>query len=122
MRIMRNYCLDRIKLRKTVIMDVQEFFRNRVSEDLQPDRSLEIKDSVSVVKRVIREMPEPQRTVVTMRDLEGFSNEEIAESLKIADGTVRVILSRGRNKIREVLAKRYGYENERNKSLVAEIL
>jgi RNA polymerase sigma-70 factor (ECF subfamily) len=122
MRIMRNYCLDRIKLRKTVSLDVKEYFRNRISEDLQPDRHLEVKDSVSVVRRVISEMPEPQRTVVTMRDLEGFSNEEVADTLKIADGTVRVILSRGRSKIREVLAKRYGYENERNKSLVAEIL
>ena len=50
------------------------------------------------------------------------SNEEIAEALGIADGTVRVILSRGRSRIRQVLAKMYGYENERSKNLIAEIL
>jgi DNA-directed RNA polymerase specialized sigma24 family protein len=57
-----------------------------------------------------------------MRDLEGYTNEEIAEALGIADGTVRVILSRGRNRIRHILAKMYGYENERSKNLIAEIL
>jgi RNA polymerase sigma factor (sigma-70 family) len=71
---------------------------------------------------VIAEMPEPQRSVLRMRDLEGLDNDEIADALRIANGTVRVILSRGRNKIREVFAKHYGYENERNKNLVTEIL
>lgn len=121
-RIMRNYCLDRIKLKKTVSMDVQEFFSNRPGHEHAPDRMLEINNSVDIVKIAIGEMQEPQRSVIRMRDLEGYTNEEIAETLGIADGTVRVILSRGRNKIRQVLAKMHGYENERNKNFVAEIL
>jgi RNA polymerase sigma-70 factor (ECF subfamily) len=121
-RIMRNYCLDRIKLKKTVSLDITEFFTNRTSDDPQPDKSLEMKDSVLLIHRVIDEMPEPQRSVVRMRDLEGLDNDEIANTLQIANGTVRVILSRGRNKIRDVFAKHYGYESERNKNLVTEIL
>ncbi len=121
-RIMRNYCLDRIKMKKTVRLDLSDFFKNRSTDDLQPDKSLEINDSVRLVKKIIGEMPEPQRSVISLRDIEGYSNEEIAEALRIADGTVRVILSRGRNKIREILAKQYGYEYERNKNLVAQIL
>ncbi len=121
-RMMRNHCLDRIKLKKTVSLDVQEFFSNRPGDEIPPDRSLEIKNSVDIVKKAIGEMQEPQRSVIRMRDLEGYSNEEIAKALGIADGTVRVILSRGRNKIRQVLATMYGYENERSKNFIAEIL
>jgi RNA polymerase sigma factor (sigma-70 family) len=121
-RIMRNHCLDKLKQKKAVSLDVQEYFYNRSDGGLAPDRRLEVNDSLDIVKNAIAGMLEPQRSVVRMRDIEGFSNEEIAVALGIADGTVRVILSRGRTKIRQVLAKMYGYENERNKSFVAEIL
>lgn len=121
-RIMRNHCLDRIKLNKTVSLDVEEHFSNRSGKELAPDRRLEFSNTVEIVRHVITDMQEPQQSVVRMRDIEGYSNEEIAEALGIADGTVRVILSRGRNKIRQVLAKMYGYENERSKNLIAEIL
>ena len=121
-RTMRNHCLDRIKLKKTVSLDLDEFYKNRASDEPRPDRTLELNDSVAMVRRIIGSMPEPQRSVITLRDLEGYSNEEIAEMLQLADGTVRVILSRARGKIRELLLKQYGYENERNRNLVAEVL
>jgi len=121
-RIMRNHCLDRIKMKKTVSLDVQEYFSNRPGNEPTPDRHLEVNNSVEIVRNAITGMQEPQRSVVRMRDIEGYSNEEIAEALGIADGTVRVILSRGRNKIRQILAKMYGYENERSKNFIAEIL
>lgn len=121
-RVMRNHCLDRIKLKKTVSLDVQEYFSNRPGKEIAPDRHLEINNSVEIIRNAITEMQEPQRSVVRMRDLDGYSNEEIAEALGIADGTVRVILSRGRNRIRQILAKMHGYENERSKNLIAEIL
>lgn len=121
-RVMRNYCLDKIKMRKTVSLDAQEYFSNRPGSELTPDRHLEVSNTVDIVRKVITGMQEPQRSVLRMRDLDGYSNEEIAETLGIADGTVRVILSRGRNKIRQILAKMYGYENERSKNFVAEIL
>jgi len=121
-RVMRNHCLDRIKSKKTVSIDVHEYFSNRPGIEMAPDRQLEVSNSVDIVRNAITEMQEPQRSVVRMRDIEGYSNEEIAETLGIADGTVRVILSRGRNRIRQILAKMYGYENEQNKNLIAEVL
>jgi RNA polymerase sigma-70 factor (ECF subfamily) len=121
-RVMRNHCLDRIKQRKTVSLDVHEYFGNRPGNELLPDRRLEVNTAAEMVRNAITDMQEPQRSVVRMRDIEGYSNEEIAEALGIADGTVRVILSRGRIKIRQILAKTYGYENERSKNLIAEVL
>ncbi len=121
-RVMRNHCLDRIKLKRTVSLDVHEYFGNRPGSEQAPDRTLEISNSVQIVRNAISGMQEPQQSIVRMRDLEGFSNEEIAKALGIAEGTVRVTLSRGRNRIRQVLAKMYGYENERSRNFVAEIL
>jgi len=121
-RVMRNYCLDRFKSKKTIRLDAAGYFGNRMTEEPGPDRSMEISDSLTLIRRVIDEMPEPQRSVVRLRDIEGYDNDEIAEILGMANGTIRVILSRGRNRIRSVFAKYYGYENERNKNLVAEIL
>ncbi|MFA6125689.1 MAG: RNA polymerase sigma factor [Bacteroidales bacterium] len=121
-RIMRNHCLDRIKLKKTVSLDAQEYFINKPGHEPAPDRQLEVNNSVAIVRNAITEMQEPQRSVVRMRDLEGYTNEEIAEALGIADGTVRVILSRGRNRIRQILANMHGYENDRSKNLIAEVL
>jgi RNA polymerase sigma-70 factor (ECF subfamily) len=121
-RVMRNHCLDRLKLKKTVRFDVQELFANEPGLDPLPDRKLEVTNSIAIIRKAISEMQEPQQSIVRMRDIEGYSNEEIAKALGIADGTVRVVLSRGRNKIRQVLAKMYGYENESHKNLVAEVL
>ena len=121
-RVMRNYCLDKIKMKRTITMDMQEYLSNQPDEGPAPDRCMEMADSVVIVRKAITEMPEPQQSIVRMRDLEGFTNEEIAKALGIADGTVRVILSRGRNKVRQVLTKMYGYENEHTRSKIAEIL
>src|SRR5450830_1197055 len=67
-RVMRNYCLDRIKMRKTVSLDVQEYFSNRPGNEPMPDRRLEINNSVDIVRKAITEMQEPQRSIVRMRD------------------------------------------------------
>jgi RNA polymerase sigma factor (sigma-70 family) len=121
-RVMRNHCLDRIKKKKTLSLDVHEYFSNRPGDGPLPDRQLEISNSVQIVQTAISGMQEPQQSIVRMRDIEGFSNEEIAEALGMAEGTVRVTLSRGRNRIRQILAKMYGYENERSRNFAAEVL
>ena len=61
------------------------------------------RDVVDAVRRAISELPEQQQAVVTLRDVEGLSTSEVAELLDLSDGNVRVLLHRGRAKIREVL-------------------
>ncbi|WP_084080371.1 RNA polymerase sigma factor [Edaphobacter aggregans] len=55
------------------------------------------------VETALRELPEAFRTVVVLREIEGFSYEEIAEILNVNIGTVKSRLTRGRSALRALL-------------------
>lgn len=60
-------------------------------------------DQQAVAKAVgdaLTELPEPQRTVVTLRDVDGLSTAEVAELLELTEANVRVIVHRGRARLR----------------------
>jgi RNA polymerase sigma-70 factor (ECF subfamily) len=56
------------------------------------------------VEACLRQVPEAFRTVVVLREIEGFTYEEIAEVLQVNLGTVKSRLTRGRAALRELLA------------------
>ena len=58
---------------------------------------------VNAVRSAIRDLGEPQLSVVTLRDVEGLSTSEVAELLELSEANVRVLLHRGRAKIRATL-------------------
>ena len=68
-----------------------------------PDDQVAAEDVGAIVRAAIDELEEEYRDVVVMRDLQGLSYEEIAETLDIAPGTVRSRLHRGREKLKEKL-------------------
>lgn len=55
------------------------------------------------LRRGIEDLPAGQRQVVTLRDVEGLSSDEVCEVLGITDGNQRVLLHRGRSKLRRLL-------------------
>lgn len=55
------------------------------------------------IQSAIEQLPARQQAVVTLRDVQGFSPEETCEVLEITDGNHRVLLHRGRSKVREAL-------------------
>jgi len=58
---------------------------------------------VAAVHAAVRDLPEPQQAVVTLRDVQGLSTYEVSALLGLTEGNVRVILHRGRAKVREAL-------------------
>jgi RNA polymerase sigma-70 factor (ECF subfamily) len=66
----------------------------------------EVRDAV---ERALRDVPEPYRTALILRDLEEMSYEEVAEVLQISLGTVKSRITRGRDALRRRLA---GYVRE----------
>jgi RNA polymerase sigma-70 factor (ECF subfamily) len=84
--------------------------QNAAMQNALTDRSDSPFDNVShreVQKRVdaeLRQMPEPYRTTLILRDLEDMSYEEIAEVLQISLGTVKSRLTRGRQALKQRLA------------------
>ena len=120
-RITRNYCLDKIKTKHTVSLDVNDYFKDRISDASDPQEVLEKSDTMKELGRMMRELPEPQRSVIRMRDVEGYSNEEVGEILGLTPGNVRVVLSRARKKIRESFIQLY-HGTESDSRFVTEIL
>ena len=70
----------------------------------RPSTRLRRRNSASGWKRALRQVPEAFRTVVVLREIEGFTYEEIAEMLQVNLGTVKSRLMRGRAALRELLA------------------
>jgi RNA polymerase sigma-70 factor, ECF subfamily len=68
-----------------------------------PEDQLLAGETRAVIERAIEELPPLQRAVVSMRDIEGMSSEEVQEALDISAGNQRVLLHRGRQKVREAL-------------------
>ncbi len=122
MRMTRNLCLDKIKLKKTI--PINGVLKEETSEDhLKKEKQVELDIAVVRAKTAINELDEPQRTIMNLRDIEGYDYDEIAQILNMNVNTIRVSLSRARKKVREfLLNKYYSYGSERNKSSVREIL
>lgn len=64
------------------------------------DNGIVTKPMVALVRDAIDGLNEPQRSVVTLRDVEGLSTMEVAELLGLSEANVRVILHRSRNAVR----------------------
>lgn len=69
-----------------------------------PDDILLSEESRKILQSSIDSLPEAMRTVVIMKDVEGFSNEEIAQTMGLSVPAVKSRLHRGRLILRDVLA------------------
>jgi RNA polymerase sigma-70 factor (ECF subfamily) len=99
-RSVRNACIDRLRRRKDTTPKIPEVPDTR-SPDRWSDREL--------VHKAMARLPEKQRLAVHLKDIEGYSNKEIADILETDDSNVRTILSRGRRALREIIEKEMGY-------------
>ncbi len=109
-RMTRNLCLDKIKLKKPTYYDDREEGSHRYDEaDHSPDpqRTLEQKDTLEKVNKIIGRLPEQQKTLLQMRDVEGLEYEEIADITGLEINAIRVNISRARKRIRETIQKMY---------------
>ena len=66
------------------------------------DKVLE-QETLGVIQMAIEELPEAQREVIRLRDVEGWTPMEVTDALEITDGNQRVLLHRARSKVRAAL-------------------
>jgi RNA polymerase sigma-70 factor (ECF subfamily) len=76
-----------------------------------PEARLLAHETLESVKASIEALPASQRAVVTMRDVEGWSAEEVCNAMQISESNQRVLLHRGRSRVRRAL-ERYLTENQ----------
>jgi len=68
-----------------------------------PDAQLLGRESIAVAQRAIDRLPDTQRQVITLRDIEGFDAPEVSAILGLTEGNERVLLHRARSKVRAAL-------------------
>ncbi len=79
-----------------------------------PHTKLELTESFEKIQLIIQSLPEQQRMIIHLRDIEEYDLDEIAEIMELNMNTIRVNLSRARKKVREKLTKTYNYEFAKN--------
>ena len=105
MRITKNLSLDRLRLiSRKQTRPIEESY-NLQEDRLTPYESTEIGESMQKVTQIIAALPEKQRQVIHLRDVEGYSYQEICEILELDMNQVKVNLFRARTAVREKLIK-----------------
>ena len=96
----RNRALDIAKRagRNTKSLDAVDNGQLTTDNGLQ---SIEAREQLSLVRRLMDNLPEIQRTIMELRDIEGRTYQEIAQVLSISETQVKVYLHRARTKIKE---------------------
>ncbi len=107
MTMTKNFCLDRLKSKQSG--NLKLVHSNYADESKSLQRQLEVNDSVHWVEKIMDTLPEQQKMVLQLRDIEEYSFEEIAEMLDMQPATVRVTLSRARKMVREKLVEKHNY-------------
>jgi RNA polymerase sigma-70 factor (ECF subfamily) len=75
---------------------------------LTPEEGLLAGETRGVIAAAVAELPAAQRTVISLRDIEGWTSEEVGEALEITPGNQRVLLHRARSHVRRVIERYYG--------------
>lgn len=100
--IARNLSLDRIKKMDNQNDSLEEQATERLDETSStPSERMIQKDKLNIVRNIINELPEKQRSCLQLRDIEGKSYKEIADILSITEDQVKVNIFRARQTVKQ---------------------
>lgn len=109
MRITRNLSLDKLRANNRKQAQPLEDSYHIRNEDLTPHETTELHESMNRVSQLMAALPEKQRQVMHLRDVEGYSYNEICDMLALDMNQVKVNLFRARNAVREKLMQLNAY-------------
>lgn len=98
--ITKNSCVDLLRTRNRH-QSLNEPFNEQISID-NPYLKLERENTEEILKEIIRTLPPLQQLIITMKDIEAYEVDEIAEITGVQPEAIRVNLSRARKKVREI--------------------
>ncbi|MEP7307181.1 MAG: RNA polymerase sigma factor [Acidobacteriota bacterium] len=101
--VSRNLCIDHYrrvrKERETIDHQVDANELSPLSHEPSPMAGLERRDRVSLLRHAMAKLPETLRTAVLMRDIQEMTYQEIADTLRLPEGTVKSRINRGRTEL-----------------------
>ena len=83
-------------------------------DEIEAQKQMEKKDRLKLLSTVLEKLPEQQRLIIQLRDIEELEFDQIAEIMDTNVNALRVSLSRARNRLKEELTKFNEYGNQRN--------
>jgi RNA polymerase sigma-70 factor (ECF subfamily) len=112
--VSRNLCIDHYrsvrKERETINRDVDASTLSPASPDQSPVAAIEQRDRVMLLREALATLPESLRTAVLMRDIQERSYQEIADALRLPEGTVKSRINRGRGELARQIRKLRGQD------------
>jgi RNA polymerase sigma-70 factor (ECF subfamily) len=110
--VSRNLCIDHYrsvrKERETIDREIDASELSPASPDRGPFAALEQRDRVVLLRQALSALPDTLRTAVVLRDLRELSYQEIADRLKLPEGTVKSRINRGRAELARQVQKLRG--------------
>lgn len=107
MTMTKNFCLDKLKSKQA--QNLKIVHNNYTDSNVSLQKQVELNDSVNWVAKIIEDLPEQQKMVIQLRDIEQYDYDEIGKMLDMNQTAVRVALSRARKAIREKLTNTHNY-------------
>jgi RNA polymerase sigma-70 factor (ECF subfamily) len=110
--VSRNLCIDHYrsvrKERETIDRGVDAADLSPASTDAGPIAALEQRDRVVLLRQALAALPDTLRTAVLLRDIQELSYQEIADKLRLPEGTVKSRINRGRTELARQIRKLRG--------------
>lgn len=107
--VCRNLAIDRREKKDNQNVSLGEEEMEFPASDISPQERLEYEERLRRVHELFSKLPERQRTVMQLRDIEGLSYRETAQAMGITEDVVRVTLHRARAAIRQAFEKEEYY-------------
>lgn len=115
-RITTNVCLDELRKRKNknnivsldeeVKLDDSEVKRQVEDDRPLPEAIVEKAELKEIVTDAIKKLKDEHKIAIVLRDIQGFSYEEIARIIKCPEGTVKSRINRARQALKEILEEK----------------
>jgi len=104
----RNYAIDQLRKRKSTGFEYDTNLAGYIDPGPTPQEQMERNETHRILDDIIQKLPEIYREIILLREIDGYSYEEIAEITSQSINNLRVTLSRARKMIRdEYKRKRY---------------
>ncbi len=107
MTSVRNLSLDKARKKNLRYEKAPEI--KYEMDTIENKNHLENKELGNIIRKAIQNLPEPQRTIMHLRDIEEYSFDEIEPIVNMKTETLRVNLSRARKKVKEEIKKIMSY-------------
>ncbi len=108
MRMTRNLSIDRTRGKHRKLVEIPEGF-DTPSSDATPDQTASSRDLMQKIQDLIDRLPEKQKMVIQLREIEGYTYKEIAEMLEIPLSQVKVNVHRARIFLKKEILKSSEY-------------